>query len=145
MTVYGPYGMFGAKYLQAQQPMIWIAGGIGITPFLSMLQFETTRKGAPSQPICFIWAVTDEQDAVYLDEITALQQCIPHLEFHLHISSIKGRLTSKTLQELLGDVRLRESMIFMCEPIPMMRSLTIQLTTHNISRSKIITEESALR
>ncbi|NJO82862.1 MAG: hypothetical protein HC828_08610 [Blastochloris sp.] len=101
--------MFGAKYLQAQQPMVWIAGGIGITPFLSMLQFEATRQNKPAQPICFIWTVTDERDAVYLDEITAVQQCLPYLEFHLHISSINGRLNSTMLQELVGNTRLRET------------------------------------
>jgi predicted ferric reductase len=36
VTVYGPYGRFSEPFLEAKRDCIFIAGGIGITPFLGM-------------------------------------------------------------------------------------------------------------
>lgn len=144
VTVFGPYGHFGAKYLATQKPMIWIAGGIGITPFLSMLQWEATQTDT-SRPIQLIWSVKQAEEAIYLDEIMALKQQLLHFECHLHLSVEQGRLNLQTLVALLGEQHVRESAVFLCGPIPLMHNLTQQLRRHGLSRRDIIAEEFALR
>ena len=40
MYMKGPYGKFGDVYVHGKRPLVWIVGGIGVTPFLSMLRNE---------------------------------------------------------------------------------------------------------
>lgn len=43
VRVYGPFGQFTLHQLGEFRRLVWIAGGIGITPFPSMLAFEGTN------------------------------------------------------------------------------------------------------
>lgn len=45
--VEGPYGLFSSKYAKEKE-QVWIAGGIGITPFLSLAKDMYTNK----VPLC---------------------------------------------------------------------------------------------
>jgi predicted ferric reductase len=47
VVVFGGYGSFGIRGLQPDQPAIRVAGGIGITPFLSMVRHLAHTKTTP--------------------------------------------------------------------------------------------------
>jgi predicted ferric reductase len=126
--------------------MVWIAGRIGITPFLSMLQAEGAAAPTAQRAIHMIWTVSAAADAVYHDEICALQQAAPHISsYQLHVSSARGRLDYDALGRLLGQPALAQSTIFMCGSLPMMHALRRQFLDHGKQRRAIITEEFALR
>ena len=57
-----PMGDFVLPKLQ-QTPLVWVAGGIGITPFISQLKL-LTETGEP-RPIRLLWAVSTEDDIVF--------------------------------------------------------------------------------
>jgi len=63
----GPYGRFGERYLKHDQDMVWIAGGIGITPFLSLAKHESLFP--MGRNINLIWAVDNKEDAFHGHEI----------------------------------------------------------------------------
>jgi ferredoxin-NADP reductase len=50
--------------------MIMIAGGIGITPMLSMLRFMADHRDP--RPVTLIWANRSPERVVYVDEMAAL-------------------------------------------------------------------------
>ncbi len=58
----GPFG--GFDYRQGGRDQIWIAGGIGITPFLSWIR---SIDGQLDRTIDFYYSVARAQDALYLD------------------------------------------------------------------------------
>ncbi|MCG8351833.1 MAG: ferric reductase-like transmembrane domain-containing protein [Chloroflexales bacterium] len=145
LIVFGPYGAFGEKYRTTCGDMVWIAGGIGITPFLSMLQAEGTAAPTVQRALHVIWTVSAAADAVYHDEICAVQQAAPHISYQLHVSSASGRLSYDALVRLLGQPALAQSTIFICGPLPMMHTLRQQFLRHGKQRRAIITEEFALR
>ena len=60
----GPYGCFDATKATGKQ--VWLAGGIGITPFLS--QFRDLEAD-DSRDIWLVYAVRDESQAPYIDEL----------------------------------------------------------------------------
>ncbi len=60
--VEGAYGLF--QYQNGGPKQIWIAGGIGITPFLSFL-----RRGAINREVDFYYTVRTREEALFLDEI----------------------------------------------------------------------------
>ncbi|MDQ3239779.1 MAG: ferric reductase-like transmembrane domain-containing protein, partial [bacterium] len=77
--VYGPYGRFGEIYQENKKKMIWIGGGIGITPFLSMLHTEAISP-KPGE-IIFYYNYLKQSDGVYNDEITALLTYTPRIKY----------------------------------------------------------------
>ncbi len=66
----GPYGHF----LPAENPgrQFWLAGGIGITPFLAGL-----RKQPPTAPTTLLYCYRSKDDAAYLGELRALAEAMP--------------------------------------------------------------------
>ena len=62
----GPFG--GFDYRRGGPNQVWIAGGIGITPFMSWIR---SLDGDFDRRVDFWYSVRRESDALYLDEIRA--------------------------------------------------------------------------
>lgn len=144
IRIFGPYGQFGSHVKSSNQTMLWIAGGIGVTPFLSLLEAERSVE-QPRPKIYFIWSVKREQDAVYLDSIMQQLKSVPHVEFALHISDRDGFLTTDDMLRILQIERLDHIRAYLCGPLPMMHNLRRQLKASGLRESDIISEEFALR
>ena len=63
-VVEGAYGMFDYKTGGGKQ--IWIAGGIGLTPFLSFIR---DMDGNFAQDVDLYYTVRHKEEALFLDEI----------------------------------------------------------------------------
>nr|WP_254151169.1 hypothetical protein [Candidatus Chloroploca mongolica] len=144
VMVFGSYGTFGARGLATGKAALWIAGGIGITPFLSLLRHLAEGKAAHSGDIRFVWSVRDQADAIYLEEILTLADRLPQVHFHLHVTTTDGRLTAEGLEAVTGDDGTARR-ILLCGPTPMMHALKTQFVARGARRSQIINEEFALR
>ncbi|MEF7617540.1 benzoate 1,2-dioxygenase electron transfer component BenC [Aquincola sp. MAHUQ-54] len=69
----GPLGSF---YLRAvTRPLLFLAGGTGLAPFLSML--EVLAEQGTQQPVHLIYGVTRDQDLVMVDRLAAYARRIP--------------------------------------------------------------------
>jgi predicted ferric reductase len=129
VKIEGPYGEFlkHTKHTKA----LWIAGGIGITPFLSQI------KEIKGKDITLIYAVSDTTDFIYLKELR--ESGIKLIEYN---TEIEGRIDIDKICKYC-DVLDRD--IYMCGPIPMMRSLNNQLISKGVSRYDIHFEDFALK
>jgi len=54
------------------RPLVFVAGGIGITPFRSMLRFLDAREPAP--PVTLVYANRDRRSTAFLDELRDLER-----------------------------------------------------------------------
>ncbi|MER2626046.1 MAG: hypothetical protein ABTS22_19185 [Accumulibacter sp.] len=70
--VHGAFGTFLAERPAAAQ--LWLAGGIGITPFLALL-----RAGPLSQPTTLVYLHRSPADAAFLEELRVLADGDPQL------------------------------------------------------------------
>jgi len=70
--VQGPFGDFGA--VAPDRPALWVAGGIGIAPFMAML-----RAGPLTQAVELIYLHQAVADAAFLDELQQLAATQPAL------------------------------------------------------------------
>jgi benzoate/toluate 1,2-dioxygenase reductase subunit len=68
VTLTGPMGAFYLRPIE--RPQLWLAGGTGLAPFLSMLE-QVAAQGC-DQPIALYYAVTRAADLVELDRVKAL-------------------------------------------------------------------------
>ena len=133
--VEGPYGAF--DYRQGRRRQLWLAGGIGITPFLSMAEDLDAQTH-----VLLVWSVHDEQEAVYREELTRLCGEKPNLGVIVHPTSERGHLDIATLE---FDLESDDYSVFICGPVPMRRALIQQLGSLGVARSEIHFEEFRLR
>lgn len=75
VSIEGPHGFFTLPR-DSSHPIVFVAGGIGITPCLSMISFATEKKLA--QRITLLYANRDKESAAYLDTLTSLEKQNPH-------------------------------------------------------------------
>jgi predicted ferric reductase len=112
----GPFG--GFDYQTGGDDQIWIAGGIGITPFMSWIR---AMNGDMARTVDLFYSVATPDDALYLEEITAAASAHPGLHTHLIETDRQPYLTAKAA---LGDrSRPGDPWIYMCGPPPMMHAL----------------------
>jgi predicted ferric reductase len=115
-VVGGPHGRFDRA--RGTDRQVWIAGGIGITPFLSWLR-ALDEQAAPGRVDLFY---SFQGQAPFADEITAIARAHPGIRVHLHDSAHNGYLTAETIIATVpGDPRRLS--IFLCGPAAMVDSL----------------------
>lgn len=133
----GPFGrFFGPGKTGGAQ--IWIAGGIGITPFLSMAR--TFRN--LSKPVDLFYMIRDNKEAVHLQELLQISQYNPKFRVFIYETATKGRLTAEIIKTSINSITDRD--IFICGPPAMMKSMREQFVKLHISNSRIHSEEFAL-
>jgi predicted ferric reductase len=107
----GPFG--GFDYRGGGQHQIWIAGGIGITPFMSWIR---ALDDSFDRDVAFFYSVARESDALYLDEIGAAAAAHPTVHPHVVDSSRDGYLTAE--QAANGMTSEADVSVYMCGPPP---------------------------
>lgn len=135
----GPYGVFDA-FAQKYPEQVWIAGGIGVVPFLSMarsLQDVTDSSLA----ITLYYSVRNAEEAVYLDELLSLSASDQRLHIIPYYSKEQGRLTAELIASQTG---YSDPNVFICGPLAMMKSLKKQFTSLGLAKERIHTEEFAM-
>jgi len=137
--VEGPYGMFDYKAGGPQQ--IWIAGGIGLTPFLSFLR---DMDGALAHDVHLFYCMRHPEEAIFLDEIHAIEKSNARLKTTVRYSAKDGSLTVDEIAGASGgDIRKRD--VFMCGPLGMMLAFEKRLMEMGVPRSRIRYEEFNFR
>jgi len=131
----GPYGTF--SYLRGGPYQLWLAGGIGLTPFLAMAQ---DLDAEPS--VLLVWSVHDRGEAVYEQELVHAAERKPNLEFQLHPT---GELGHFELAALHLKVAASRYSVFICGPLPMRKALIRQARSLGVRRDQIFFEEFRLR
>ena len=111
VIVEGPYGQF-APLPEHPAPTVWIAGGVGITPFLSAA--SSLPPAPPNERPLLLYAVRDRADATALEVLErAVSDGVIRLE--VFASSEGRRFDEARLAELVGD-SLRGGHAAICGP-----------------------------
>ena len=137
VRVDGPYGRFGGP---TSKPQVWIAAGVGITPFLALAD----ALGAEGAPVQLIYAVRSRDKAAHLAEIEEIAARTERLSLTVWESAKDGRLTTDKVVEIAGD-GLRKSRVMFCGPTAMRRSLSETLTQHGVSARNFHYESFEIR
>lgn len=97
LNIEGPYGKFTFEDNKAQQ--IWVAGGIGITPFMAKLQQLATQKH--NKQIDLFYSLPQAEIA----QMEMLQYIAEQANVRLHLieSQKMGRLTGEKIRHLVPN------------------------------------------
>jgi len=137
--VEGAHGLF--NYKTGDQKQIWIAGGIGVTPFLSFIR---DMDGNLNHDVDFYFTVRHPEEAIFTDEIEAAAKKNSRLKPHIRFSSTMGSLTIEHIVENAGgDVRGHH--IYMCGPLPMVQAFEKKFLGLGVPSANIHFEEFNFR
>lgn len=132
-VVEGPYGSFSSHVENERQ--LWIAGGIGVTPFLSMARSLNGDRRA----VDFYYCVEHEPEAHFLDEIRSIARGRNGFRVSLVPRDRDGFLTAERLAAENAD--LASADVLVCGPPVMIESLRSQLKARGMPGSQIHAEE----
>lgn len=138
VRVEGPYGGFFPRGQLG--PSLWIAGGIGITPFLGKVRELARREDAGD--VHLVYCVQDESRALFLEELSGYAQALPGFHLSMHYFYREGPLDEAFLKRVCGDMAEREA--FVCGPTPLLTCARRVLLDAGVSASRITTEEFEL-
>jgi predicted ferric reductase/mono/diheme cytochrome c family protein len=133
--VEGPYGAFSHRGLPGST-QLWLAGGIGVTPFLSMAR---SLRYANEPAVDFYYCVERAEEAHFLDELGAIAARRGDFRVTVMARDEVGLLTAERLAREHGDLAERE--ILICGPPAMIESLRSQLLAHGVPGDRIHAEE----
>lgn len=117
LEIEGPYGRFDFQESRADQ--LWIAGGIGITPFLAWVQglnADETRR------IHLVYSVRHDRDAVGLDMLETVAKNVPAFSFTLLVTGREGRMTAERIAAAV-PFNIAGADMFFCGPSALRQSI----------------------
>ncbi|MCB9146515.1 MAG: ferric reductase-like transmembrane domain-containing protein [Anaerolineales bacterium] len=138
-VVEGAYGLF--NYKTGAEKQIWVAGGIGITPFLSFLRDLKTEL---AHDVHFYYTVRHPEEAVFKDEIEAIIKQHPKLKAHIRFSSQHGSLSVDEIAKNAGG-NLSAHHVYMCGPFPMVQAFEKKFIETGVPSGNIHFEEFNFR
>jgi predicted ferric reductase len=136
VMVDGPFGHFTNQDNRCDR-QIWIAGGIGVTPFLALSDVLN-----PGTSVDLYWSVREKSEAVYDQELRTLEGKNSSFRYHLWLTDEQGFLTVNELGER-DDLLNCDFLI--CGPAEMRDAMISQLKEKGISTRQIHFEEFSFR
>lgn len=137
VEIEGPFGQFSFQNFPSKK-QIWIAGGIGITPFISMAKNFSEEKNNYYN-IDLYYSVKTESDLVLMDDLLKISEMNNNFRFFPFISEKMGNINIKYITQNSGDLKNKE--ILLCGPMPMVSSLKKQFKTIGVKKNNIHSEE----
>jgi ferredoxin-NADP reductase len=145
VKIEGPFG--DLRLHHADRPAVVLTGGIGITPFRSIL-LETIRAGGLPYRVVVLYANRRPPDAAFLDELRALAEQDANLRFVPTMSGLdasdawegeRGHIDSSMLGRHLEGVT--NATYYLTGPPGMVNGLRTMLIDAGVDEDDIRTEE----
>ncbi|MGE5843189.1 MAG: FAD-binding oxidoreductase [Deltaproteobacteria bacterium] len=115
----GPAGHFYYEPLIDGADLVFLAGGSGITPFMSMIR-DTVKRQRPLK-INLLYGNRTPEDVIFRDELEKLAAAHSNFTFSLVISEppegyagLKGFLDSRLIAQVVGDIEGKT--FYVCGP-----------------------------
>ena len=137
VRVEGAYGRFSFRNF-GNPNQVWVAGGIGITPFLSMAQ----ALGTGAYNIDLYYAVKMESELIDLSVLAHSESAKPGQVFRVFpfiTQKYNSHLNASIIAKNTGDLAARDFLL--CGPSGMMEGLTHQLIEMGVKPRQIHSED----
>lgn len=138
----GPRGSF---YLRpVDRPVLMIAGGTGLAPFLAMLDELVAKGEAPKAPIRLYYGVNDVEELVVaqrrLDEFAAQVDGFEHISVVADRSAPVARRGYITEHLAIGDLNGGDVDVYMCGPAAMQEACRAWLRAQPVQAQHLYVE-----
>jgi len=146
--VHGPFGDFGLDE-DYDKSAIMLAGGIGITPFISNIRYLTEIKS--NIRLTLLYSNKDQDNIPFLEELIQIEKLNPRLNVVYFVTRgpidklkglkvIRSRIDARKLKQLTDD-RFNNFTYFICGPKQFTTSLSSELINLGTDSGLIMSEE----
>lgn len=143
VTIDGPFGRFSYLTFKKEQATVFVVGGVGITPVLSMMQYMTAMD--ENRKVLLIWSVKKQADLIRIGELKSYENLMPHFKCVPIVSSDaswqgeSGRLDPIKLKSILtaNDFITEKTGFFVCGPQNLMDMTLKSLKQFGITKKQI--------
>ncbi len=145
LQVQGPFGSFIINSIYDKR-IVMLAGGIGVTPFISMIRWATDTQ--LSVPITLVYSCRTVEDMSFRQELLSLQHHNPNFDVRFFITGnetevpygvVRGSITKSHIAALTHGEYVG-STYFICGPNGFMSAQQTALRDAGIDSSRIVTE-----
>lgn len=135
----GPHGQF--KLSNEDKKVLFIAGGTGLAPFMSMLEYIDSNK--LDTDIIMLYSVRRPDEIIRKERLTELASNI-HLKTTITVTrpedtdtwdSEKGHIDAEMVKRHVNDIETRT--VYICGPLPFVKAMKDTLTQLNVTQEKI--------
>jgi ferredoxin-NADP reductase len=138
LSIRSPNGAF--RYPSGDdRPIVLLAGGVGITPLVSMLRHAVATE--PSRRVTLLYSARTPADFAFRDELSMLARRHPQVRVHLASTRAAspdiypGRIDADLIRTTVAD--LRHSICFVCGPKPMIEQMRLLLAEFGVPEPQI--------
>lgn len=142
-----PFGVFSFTLQPTNRPLVFIAGGIGITPLRSMLKYISDQ--ALQRDVTLLYGNRRVNEIAFRTELDQLAKQQGPIRI-VHVLSQdqdwtgeRGHIDAACLKKYIPNITACD--YFICGPVPMMQSLKRILHDYGVAKRFIHTEEFALK
>jgi len=147
-TVHGPFGRFSYTFHPEEDDLVFVAGGVVITPLMSMLRSMRDRR--EPRRVLLVYASRLATDLLFTDELEAIQFGQHPVLKVVHVLSDAPpswvgetvRLDADRLVSLCGGIEGKS--FYLCCPPPMTAALIRGLRRMGVSPRRIHTDHFSL-
>jgi ferredoxin-NADP reductase len=149
VTVQGPFGSFTLNQRpHATDTIVFIAGGIGITPCRSMIKYSSDMREEQTR-IILLYSAKTEQNLIFKNELDRLRLTNPNLSVHYTITKAPGekafgghagRIDTEFIKDAVKESKsnFTSNAFYICGPPALVRDISSKLLLDiGVPRDKI--------
>lgn len=138
-----PLGSFYLRQIEPSKPLVFVAGGTGLSAFLGML--DQIAKQDIKPPIRLYYGVNKEQDLCEQERLYCYASQISNFEYHPVVSQPTEQWIGKKgfIHEHLDVAHLNDNAfdMYLCGPPPMIDAVKTWLDDHSIDHGRVYSEK----
>ena len=139
-------GPFGTFTMQGEKKVAYLAGGIGITPFMSMLRWIRDTNNHDVQAVLF-YSCKVKQQFCWLDELEQIKRDFPNVQIILTVTREdppgwqhrKGRVNAEMIKEVIPDYQ--EYTFYSCGPPALIDAMFGILSQMGVAQERLKREK----
>lgn len=143
LTTSAPYGFFYPEETDTRD-IVFVAGGIGITPCISIM--KTLTKNHYPKNISLVYSNRTLEDCIFKDTLDTLKNTFPNVSITYHFTREDSHLPGYNTGRITGEsictqhAKAHESDFFVCGSIDFTKGLWKELRDAGIESAQIYTE-----
>ena len=115
--------------LEKAKNQIWISGGIGVTPFLSMARSLEKE----SAKIKMYYCTNTKEEAIFVEELKEIAKKSANFKIKTWFSNETGKINGDMIVKSEG----KDNLFLICGPPAMMNAVSEQLVNQGVPKNNI--------